>query len=199
MERLKSFINTTLFGGLLVVLPLVILILVLKGLYEFIFDKLEPFTVLLTETTRLNTFVAGLITLFFILGLCFLMGLFLQTQLGSMSYKFFEENFLRKIPGFRIIKETVAQIFGSQKALFLGVALVDLYGCGTLLTAFITDRHENGDYTVFIPSSPAPTGGMIYHLKKEAVCEVDYPADLAMKTILSLGAGSHELVKRAVK
>lgn len=196
MERLKSFFNTSLFGGLLVVLPLMILVLVLKGLYEFIFEKLEPITVLLIETTNLNSFLAGLITIFFILGVCFITGLLIQTQLGHISYKFIEETFLKKIPGFRIIKETVAQLFGSQKALFLGVALVDIYGSGTLLTAFVTDRHENGDYTVFIPSSPAPTGGMIYHLKKEAVTEVDYPADLAMKTILSLGAGSHELFKK---
>jgi len=84
---------------------------------------------------------------------------------------------------------------GSNKKLFKQVALVKLFGNDTMLTAFITDNHEDGSFTVFVPSGPAPTAGFIYHLKKEYVHPIDYPVEKAMKTIFSLGAGSKEMIK----
>ena len=42
---------------------------------------------------------------------------------------------------------------------------------------------------------PAPTAGFIYHLNQKYVHKIDYPLDLAMKTILSLGAGSKQMLE----
>lgn len=193
MMKLKQFFNTTFLGGFLIVLPLVILLLVFRSLFFFILDNIDPLTQLFNETVRINRFLASAITIGIILGICFLLGLIIRTRIGNFVFVFFEDNILLRIPGYRIVKETIAQLFGSQKNLFSGVALVHLYGNSTLLTAFITDRHSDGSYTVFIPSAPAPTAGFVYHLKKDDVHEIDYPIDLAMKSIISLGAGSHQL------
>lgn len=195
MLKIKSFINTTFLGGLLIVLPLLILIIVFRGFYSFIAENLKPFTQILIDATRLSNFLASLLSVFFILGLSFLTGLLVRTRFGNLSYNIVEENILKRIPGYRIIKGTVAQIFGAEKNLFLGVALVKIFANETLMTAFITETHQDGSYTVFIPSGPAPTAGFIYHLKSEFVFPIDYSVELAMKTIVSLGAGSDEIYK----
>lgn len=196
MERFKQFLNTTFLGGFLIVVPLVILFLLFRMLFFFIIDNIEPITQLFNQTGRIDRFLAAILTIGIILGISFLLGLFIRTGIGNFVFQFFEENILLRIPGYRIVKETVAQLFTSQKNLFAGVALVNLYGNHTLLTAFITDRHKDGSYTVFIPSAPAPTAGFVYHLQKEDVHEIDYPVDLAMKSIISLGAGSHNLYEK---
>lgn len=195
MEKIKSFVNTTFLGGLVVVLPLVILVLVFNWLFDLVAENIRPITRIIIETARLHEFVASILAITIIIGSCFLLGLFVRTRFGNFSYGLFEENILKRIPGYRIIKETVAQLFGSEKNLFSGVALVNLFGNETLITAFITDTHADGSYTVFVPSGPAPTAGFIYHLKEKYVHKIDYPVDLAMKTIISLGAGSKQLYK----
>jgi uncharacterized membrane protein len=44
--------------------------------------------------------------------------------------------------------------------------------------------------TVFVPTGPNPTSGLIYHVPKDRVTKTDAAVDLAMKTIISCGAGS---------
>lgn len=194
MKRFKSFISTTFLGGLLIVLPLIILFLALNWMFDIISGYIKPMSIVLVEQARLSEFLASIITIIILLGVCFLMGLIIKTRFGHFAYNAFELNILKKIPGFRIIKETVTQLLGSDKNLFSGVALVNLFGNETLLTAFITDKHKDGIYTVFIPSGPAPTAGFVYHLPEKFVHIVDYPVDLAMKTIISLGAGSKNIL-----
>ena len=195
MNALKSFMKTTLFGGALVVLPIVILIAVFNWLYEFIVDKLRPITNIILETARMQEFAAEVLSIIIIMLVFFLVGLIVQTRIGKFLFDYTEQTLLVKIPLYKIIKETTIQIMGSNKKLFKQVALVKLFGNDTMLTAFVTDKHDDGSFTVFVPSGPAPTAGFIYHLKNENVKLVDYPIEKAMKTIFSLGAGSKELIK----
>ena len=197
MSNLKAFIKTTLLGGALVVLPLVILISVFGWLYEFISDKVKPLTYLLSETVQRQEILASAIALIIILLTFFIVGLIVKTRFGQFSFEYLESKFLFRIPLYKIIKDTTLQLLGSNKNLFKGVALVKLFGSETRMTAFITEEHADGSFTVFVPSGPAPTAGFIYHVPKENVEKINYPTDKAMKTIFSLGAGSKELLEIA--
>jgi uncharacterized membrane protein len=188
-----------LLGGILVVLPIVVLILFFRWLYEFIADKIKPLTYILLETAKLQEFVAqefvaSILALIIILLSFFIVGLIVKTKLGRYSFEHLELKFLTRLPLYNIIKEPILQLFGGEKKLFKHVALVNLFGNETRVTAFITEEHEDGSYTVFVPSGPAPTAGFVYHLTGKNVKIVDYPIDKAMRTIFSVGAGSKELL-----
>jgi len=198
MHNLKTFLRTTLFGGFLIVLPIVILLMVLNWMFEAMTGYIRPITNLLIETTRTNEFVASFFAFVLIILIFFLVGLFVKTELGKFSIELFEKKFLSKIFGYKIIKETVLQIFGEEKNLFKAVALVKLFGNETLMTAFVTDEHPDGSYTVFIPSGPAPTAGFVYHVKKEQITIIDIPVDQALRTILSLGGGSKKIIEKYI-
>ncbi len=195
MERIKSFLKTTFFGGFLVVLPVIVLVFVLNWLFDFLTEKISPVTKLIIQTARINEMVASVIAVVVILLIFFIVGLIVQTSFGRYVFEFFEKRVLKRVPLYRIIKETVVQLFGGEKLLFRYVALVKPFGNDTMVTAFVTDESTEGYVTVFIPSAPAPTGGYIYHIKKENVIKTDYPVEQAMRTILSLGAGSKELLR----
>jgi len=62
------------------------------------------------------------------------------------------------------------------------------------MTAFITDTHEDGSYTLFVPTGPNPTSGLIFHLAGKYVHPVDVPVQDAMRSIISCGAGSSKLI-----
>jgi len=195
MERIKSFFKTTFLGGFLVVLPIIVLIFVLSWLFEFLTDKISPITNLIIQTARWNELIAYAAAIVIILLLFFIVGLIVQTRLGKFIIHTIEERLLKRVPLYRIIKETVIALFGGEKMIFKSVALVKPFGNDTMITAFITDETESY-YTVFVPSAPAPTGGYIYHIKKENVTIINYPVEQAMKTILSLGAGSKEFLRK---
>lgn len=198
MSKLNSFLKTTFFGGFLVVLPIIVLIFVLNWFYEFLIDNIRPITNLLIQTARMSEVVAAIIAVVIMLLLFFLVGLLVQTRLGKFFFEIFENHVLKRIPIYRIIKETVIQLFGGEKMIFKGVALVRPFHNDTLITSFITDESSNGYITVFIPSAPAPTGGYIYHIKKEYVIKIDFPVEQAMRTVLSLGAGSKEFISELI-
>jgi uncharacterized membrane protein len=196
MKKLNSFLKTTFLGGFLVVLPIIVLIFVLNWFFDFLTTNISPITKLLVQTARLSEIIAAIIAIVFMLLLFFVVGLIVQTRFGKFFFEIFEERLLRRIPIYRIIKETVIQLFGGEKMIFKGVAVIRPFHNDTMITAFITDESHNDYVTVFVPSAPAPTGGYIYHIKKEYVTKIDYPVEQAMKTVLSLGAGSKEFISR---
>lgn len=195
MNRIKRFITTTFLGGFLIFLPLVILLITFNWMFEVVSHYLKPISTLLVEAVRIQEFFALLISMAIFLGICFFLGLFVKTRYGNIIYSVLEKNILKKVPGYKIVKETIVQLFGSQKNLFSGVALVNLFGNETLVTAFVTEEHTNGWFTVFLPSGPAPTAGFTYHLPPKYVHKVNYPIDMAMKTVISLGAGSKSIIE----
>jgi uncharacterized membrane protein len=126
---------------------------------------------------------------------CFFLGLFVRTRLGQIIYSGFENSVLSRAPGYRMIKETVNHFIGRKESPFSSVAMVQLFENETLVTAFITDRHEDGRVTVFVPTGPNPTSGFIYHLDQRYVHPVDVSVEEAMRSVISCGAGSEKLIK----
>jgi uncharacterized membrane protein len=142
---------------------------------------------------------------------CFLIGLFEKTKLGKIALNYSEKKALKKVPAYSLIKETLLQFTGNKKSPFSKVALVDLFGNGTLVTAFITDqaknriphtyhdsdkRYKEQEYiTVFMPTGPNPTSGNIYHVDSSRVLEIDVPVEEVMKSVIGCGLGSNTLFK----
>lgn len=195
MDRFRAFIRTSLLGGVVVVLPTVLLIIIFNWLFDIITDLIQPFTNLVRDNYELPEFFADVVVMGIILASCFLIGITVKTKVGNFIHQSLENKILRIAPGYTMIKETVMHLFGGKQSPFSSVALVRIFDNDTLMTAFVTDRAEHS-VTVFVPTGPNPTSGLIYHLKPENVFPVDVPVELAMRSIISCGAGSHELVAK---
>ena len=194
MERLKNFLKTSVLGGLLVILPVAILILVIKWVFELVTGAIQPLSNLLNPNSQIQQLLADFVVIAIIVAACFAVGVLVRTRLGSWAYRFSENRILKYIPGYSVIKETVTQFIGNKKSPFSSVALAQIFGNETMVTVFVTDEHPDGSYTVFMPTGPNPTSGNIYHLKGEYVHSVDVPVEEAMRSIISCGAGSEKLI-----
>jgi uncharacterized membrane protein len=196
MKKLKEFAKSVLTGGLLVILPLAIFLYLLVWLFKLVLKAISPLTALVIAKSPLQGVVANIVAVALLVGACLLVGMLVRTRVGSFIYAVIESNIFRKIPGYSIIKDTISQFFGKKQTAFSSVALVRIFGSDTLVTAFVTDKHQDGSYTVFVPTGPNPTSGNIYHLKAENVQLVDVPVQDAMRSIISCGAGSSTLVAK---
>lgn len=195
----QSFIRTSLLGGLIVLLPITILIFTFNWLFNLIRRMINPLTQWVMERGPNQEFVATLIALGLILGICFVVGVVVRTQVGKFIHEQMEKRLFRVAPGYNLVKETVMQFLGNRKTPFGAVAMVRLFGTPTLMTAFITDEHDNGWCTVFVPTGPNPTSGLIYHLPSENVFRVEHPVEDVMRSIISCGAGTATILQKCVQ
>lgn len=194
MDRMKSLIKTSFLGGLTVILPVAILVFVFKWIFGVVARVIQPLTDLILIKSNLREIVADLLAVAIIITVCFIVGVIVKTQIGKFIHTSLENSILKFAPGYSMIKETVMQFLGRKKTPFSSVALVQVFGNETMLTAFITDEHSDGSYTVFVPTGPNPTSGNIYHLESRFVHQVDVSVEDAMRSIISCGAGSAMLI-----
>ncbi|QQS52087.1 MAG: DUF502 domain-containing protein [Bacteroidota bacterium] len=196
--KLKDFAITTLIGGLIAILPLTLLVLVFKWVIGIVIGFLRPIVSLIPTRTDWQEALVYVLTIVAITGTFFLAGLIIRTRIGRIFNRILEDKYLMKIPGYKVVRGTILQIFSKNSSFFSEVVLVDPFNTGTLMTGFITDKH--GEYiTVFVPTGPNPTSGNIFHVKREKVIFTSTPADVGIKSIIGCGAGSNEVFKSIVQ
>ena len=197
--KLKMFLRKSLFGGIVVLLPLVILSLILKWAFFFVTDMIQPLTNYVTSNYGFPELGADVIVVMVIFLTCFSVGTLVSTGLGKWLHHHFDQYLFKLAPGYKIIKEIVSQFFGdSESSPFSSgeVARVQLFGeqCPTTVTAIVTSKHEDGTITIFMPTGPNPTSGNIYHVPESLVefCP-DISVENMMKSIIACGSGGGKL------
>jgi len=194
MNRIKTFIKTSLLGGLAVILPAALLFLIFRWLFNWATDIIQPLTDIVLARGQFQEFVADAVVMALILLFCFGVGVAVKTKIGRYIHENLESRILQIAPGYPTMKSVVMQFIGKKKSPFSSVALVRPFENDTLMTAFITDTHENNRFTVFVPTGPNPTTGFIFHLSQEFVHPVNIPVEEAIRSVISCGAGSTNLI-----
>ena len=187
-----------LITGLLIWIPLVITIWVLK----VIFDALDQSLLLLPTEFRtenwLGIHIPGLGVILTIL-VVFLSGVFATNFFGAQLVLLWH-NVLHRIPVVNSIYSSVKQIsdtlFSSSGEAFRKALLVQWPQPGMWTVAFLTGRPGRdvtrhlpaGDYiSVYVPTTPNPTGGYFVVVARKDVIELDMSVDEALKYIISMG------------
>lgn len=195
MKKIQTFLKATILGGLVVILPIAIMIFVVKWILGFTTGLIEPITNLLVVQSQMQEYLADVVVILVLIAVCFFVGMFVRTRLGLWFVQSIESTVFKKAPGYSVIKETIVQLLGKEKSPFSTVALVQPFENNTLVSAFVTDSHPDGSFTVFMPTGPNPTSGFIFHLDGQYVHPVNVPVEDAMRSIISCGAGSTKLVE----
>lgn len=199
MKAIKSFIITSLIGGLIVLLPIGLLLFVIKWIHDLIMTMIEPLTRVVVDKWEVGQYFANIIVLLIIVAACFFVGLAMRTWIGMMLHGQLEQRILKIAPGYTLIKETIKQLLGNRASPFQSVALCNISDSQSRVTGFITEKHENGNFTVFVPTAPSPLSGNVYHLTPNCVSHVEISVEEAMQTMISCGAGSNKLSRNQVE
>jgi len=190
--KLRKFLQTALLGGFVAILPLGLIIIFFRWIIVLIEKYLRPLVNLFETDSKIITIITYIIAVLGITIIFFLIGLFIQTSIGNRVRNHLESVYLTKIPGYKTARDVVRQFFGNKRSFFSDVVLVDIYGTGVLLTGFVTDN--NGELiTVFVPTAPNPTSGFVFHVPRNKVYKSNVPVEVAIKSIISCGAGSEQV------
>jgi uncharacterized membrane protein len=191
--RVRKYLIT----GLLIWIPLVITLWVLK----LIVDTLDQSLLLLPPEWRTESFlgfhVPGL-GVILTLAIVFFTGAFATNFFGARLVHLWHE-ILHRIPVVNSIYSSVKQIsdtlFSSSGQAFRKALLVQWPREGMWTIAFLTGvpggdvvNHLPGDYvSVYVPTTPNPTGGYFVMAPRKDVIELDMTVDAALKYIISMG------------
>jgi uncharacterized membrane protein len=189
MKRLAELTKTTLIGGLLIVLPIYVSILLLAKTLAAIFALLAPVTAAVPGTAQFRQVIAILI----VLAVCFVAGLVVRTGIGLRAKNALERSVLERIPGYALVRGLAERVSGDSREGAFRPALVEVEDA--LAPGFIIEELEDGRYTVLIPSVPTPAAGALFILPRDRVHPLDVPFRQAVKVISRWGAGAGELAR----
>ena len=189
MKGLAELIKTTLIGGLLVVLPIYLSVLLLAKTVAGLLSLLSPVTAAIPADARFRQVIAILI----MIAICLVVGLLVRTTLGRRVKTAFERSVLEKIPGYTLLRGLTKRVSGDQSDVAFRPALVELEDA--LSPAFIIEELEDGRYTVLVPSVPTPAAGALFILPRERVHPVDVPFTQAVKVISKWGVGAGAMAR----
>ena len=192
MKAIAGFIKTTMVGGLLVILPVTVLLVLVKQGVTAIHPLVDPVITRLPGDMPLPGLVALLIELLVVLLCCFAVGLAFRTRFGRRVVNIVESNVFSRFPGYVLLRSLTRGAMGEEETIHFKVALTEMEG--GLVPSFIIEEHT-GHYTVFVPASPTPTSGAIYIFPRAAVHPVDVPFSKAVQCITKLGVGSGRLLQ----
>lgn len=198
MISIRNFIVNIFIGGLIVLLPIIVVIQISQWLFSIFEEGSRPLTNYLVSAFTISEALAVISSLIVVFVSFSVIGMIVRTKIGSGLYRFFERVILFKIPGYKTIKEITDQISGKQKGLFRDVALIKIGGSDISVTGFVVDRIDDSHSTVFMPCGPNPTTGFILHVHNNDIMIVDVSVETAMKTVISCGSGSSNFITGAL-
>ncbi|QQE90633.1 DUF502 domain-containing protein [Azotobacter chroococcum] len=188
MKKALAFVAQRVIGGLLVVVPIYLAVLVLLKGMKSVGQLVRPFTQLLPDWFPAEQALSLLVVLM----ICFLIGVVLRTRLGQVARKQVDKGFFEKIPGYSLFRSLTQQVAGDNRQNVWKPALVEIEDA--LVPAFIIEEFEDGRYTIFVPSIPTPLAGAVYVLDGKRVHPLDVPFTEALKVVSRWGSGARELV-----
>ena len=183
--------------GLLIWIPIVVTIWVLKFIFDFLDQSLLLLPVAFQTESWLGVHIPGLGA---ILTVAVVFGTgFLATNFVGAQFLHWGHQLLNRIPVVNSIYSSVKQIsdtlFSSSGQAFRKALLVQWPHEGAWTIAFLTGTPGGGVashlppdcLSVYVPTTPNPTGGYFVIVKRSDVIELEMTVDQALKYIISMG------------
>ena len=188
MKYAREFVTSTLVGGLLIVVPAYLAVLLLLKGMKSAATLVRPFAALLPDWVPAE----NLFSLLLVLIICFIVGVAVRTRSGRAVRERMEVALFGRLPGYGLIKSLTQRLAGDSEESAWTPALVELEDA--LVPAFIIETLDDGRFTVFVPSVPTPLAGAVYVLPPARVHILDVPFTQAIRSVSRWGSGSGDLV-----
>ena len=188
MTYAREFVTNAVVGGVLVLLPIYLSVLLLLKAMQAVAGLVRPLAALLPDRVPAENVLALVIVL---IG-CFVVGLAVRTRTGRVVRERMEMSFFGRLPGYALLRGLTQRLAGESNESAWKPALVEIEDA--LVPAFIIEVLDDGRFTVFVPSVPTPLAGAVYILSRERVHPLDILFTQAVRSVSQWASGSKDLV-----
>jgi uncharacterized membrane protein len=193
MKKLfDGFFKTTVAGGVMFLVPLLVFLIVAREAIRFVGKLLSPIADRIPTHSVAGVAIAHLLAVGVMVLVAFLAGLAARTAAGQRFIDSLEQNVLLRVPGYTLLRSFLRNLLGDESDADVKPVLASIENSWQL--GFLMEESPDGTLTVMIPSSPTPTQGSVYYMKERQIRRLDAPARKAMRCISQLGVGSHKVL-----
>ncbi|MWB94303.1 DUF502 domain-containing protein [Flavobacterium sp. GA093] len=193
MNRLLQNIKTTFLGGILFLVPLVVLVIFIEKGHAIIEKISAPIVHNFPKIKILGLALQELATIVVVIFICFLVGLIAKTQQAQKIKQKLEDGLLSNIPGYSFMKNVNETMMGFESKEDLKVVLVPTDAGWQF--AFLVEQINENNFAVFVPDAPNPWSGSVCFVNAKDIKEVEISQKEALACIRKLGYGAKDLLK----
>lgn len=196
MKSFITFLRTTIAGGILFLIPIIVIITVVKKAFDILETVTAPLADRLEDDMIFGLDGHNLIAIGSLLVICFLAGLILKLNAVQNSVSNIEKKILIYIPGYMLIKSLAAEYLRQQNEDTFIPVLVRSEG--TFKPGFLVE--QQGDLcTVFIPEPPSISSGDVSIIPASAIIRLSISGNKMRKILASFGKGVTAFIPEDIK
>lgn len=192
-KRGIQFILTTVIGGVVFLIPVVVLVVVIAKAIGFMMVVAKPMADWLPVDTIGGVALANIIAGVALVLVCFLAGLLARHALASAFVGQLESKVLVNVPGYLMVKSLVS---GFDESRIAGLKPVALQLGTAERVGYEIEKLPDGRSMVFIPSPPNPFSGITQVLPPDQVTYLEVPIKQIMEVTENFGHGVHEILAK---
>jgi uncharacterized membrane protein len=192
MNRILKFVRTTLAGGVLFLLPVVVVVVIVGKALAIAREIVTPLAAHLPVESVIGLETPKLLAITLLILFCFLAGVFARTRLAQKVVARLETTVLSNVPGYEFFKSVSGSLLGQEKQMAHPVVLARIEDAWQV--ALLMERMEGGHVAVYIPGVPSPQSGSLYFMTEDRVKLVDVPSNAVMKCLKRYGLDSNALL-----
>lgn len=185
---MKSFLRTTLIGGIIFMIPLVFVVLIVGKAFNIMKMIAAPVERLLPIDSIAGIGLINIIALVVMLLLCLAAGSVASSPPAKALYGRLDALLLEVIPGYAWTKTVVAGFSGEPEIEGLLPVLVELDDMSQL--AFEMERGPEGLVVVFLPGAPDARSGSVAYVEPSRVKPVAAEFLAINRSLRKMGKGS---------
>jgi uncharacterized membrane protein len=186
MKSFLRFIRATLSGGILFLLPVVLIIMMLGKAHQIMVKISGPLASKLPDRF-LGLDGSGILAIVLLVIVCFIAGLLIRSPRLKKQMEKLEENLLVYIPGYILLKSIAADTMGETDEKGLKPIVVKDGECWKI--GFLVEE-KNGMSTVFIADAPRHDAGEVLIFPSEMVKQIPLPSNKLVMSLKNYGKGA---------
>lgn len=189
-----NFIKTTLFSGLLLLFPLLLLFLALNEIAGLLMALVDPIADLFPAGYFEGAYLPGILAALIIAVSAFVCGLLARAGFVQRLGLAFERNVLEKIPMYTMLQSISTAFLDAESSGFTP-ALLGKSG-SSQEPCYIVEEHGDGLATVMMPWTPASFAGSIKVAPVDELQRVNCSLDEFSRSISLLGVGVADCMRK---
>jgi len=188
-----KFLKTTVLGGIVFLVPLVIFIVVLGKAVILVNQLATPIAATFPAESVGGLAVVHIVALLLLVFICFLAGLAARTPAAARLVESLEANVLDKIPAYALMKAKAGSVLSVEDAEGMVPILIQFDDSWQL--GFEVEKLKDDRSLVFLPGAPDPWSGSVCVVTGDRVSKLDASVGAVAAMMKRLGKGSSELLE----
>ncbi|MGB5884442.1 MAG: DUF502 domain-containing protein [Desulfobulbales bacterium] len=185
---MRKFILTTVLGGVLFLIPFVLVVVLLGKGFMIMRTIAEKVNMFLPLDSVADLPIVDVLAVLFLISCCFIAGLVARSSWARDLRNRIDDLLLQLVPGYAWIKGMTGSVSKEEAAAGfkpVWIRLDDQYQVG-----FEVERCEGDLVAVFLPGAPDPRTGTLSYVESDRIEDLDSSFNDVSKNFRRLGMGS---------